>query len=49
MEDKKYNVLFVCSSNVCRSPYCEFMLRRMIENDSVLKGKVQVKSWSPPA
>lgn len=44
MEDKKYNVLFVCSSNVCRSPYCEFMLRRMIENDSVLKGKVQVKS-----
>ncbi len=44
MEDKKYNVLFVCSSNVCRSPYCEFMLRRMIENDSVLKGKVQVNS-----
>ena len=44
MEDKKYNVLFVCSSNVCRSPYCEFMLRRMIENDSVLKDKVKVKS-----
>lgn len=38
--DKKYNVLFVCSSNVCRSPYCEFMLRRMVENG----GKVDVCS-----
>lgn len=42
--DKKYNVLFVCSSNVCRSPYCEFMLRRMIENDEDLKGRVNVCS-----
>lgn len=42
--DKKYNVLFVCSSNVCRSPYCEFMLRRMIENDEDLKGRVSVCS-----
>lgn len=44
MENKKYNILFVCSSNVCRSPYCEFMLRRMIENDDVLRGRVEVKS-----
>ena len=42
--DKKYNVLFVCSSNVCRSPYCEFMLRRMVENDDDLRGKVDVCS-----
>ena len=42
--DKKYNVLFVCSSNVCRSPYCEFMLRRMIDNDEELRGKVDVCS-----
>ncbi len=41
---KKYNVLFVCSSNVCRSPYCEFMLRRMIANDDDLKDKVEVRS-----
>lgn len=41
---KKYNVLFVCSSNVCRSPYCEFMLRRMIENDEELRGRVEVRS-----
>lgn len=44
MQNKKYNVLFVCSSNVCRSPYCEFMLRRMIENDKDLKDKVVVCS-----
>lgn len=42
--DKKYNVLFACSSNVCRSPYCEFMLRRMVENDDDLRGKVDVCS-----
>lgn len=44
MQNQKYNVLFVCSSNVCRSPYCEFMLRRMIDNDEELKGKVDVCS-----
>ena len=44
MQDKKYNILFVCSSNVCRSPYCEFMLRRMIENDDELRGKIVVRS-----
>lgn len=41
---KTYKVLFVCSSNVCRSPYCEFLLRRMIENDEELAGKVEVRS-----
>ncbi len=43
-ESKKYNVLFVCSSNVCRSPYCEFLLRRFAENDDELKGRVSVAS-----
>lgn len=38
------NVLFVCSSNVCRSPYCEFLLRRLVNNDERLKGKVNVCS-----
>lgn len=41
---KTYKVLFVCSSNVCRSPYCEFLLRRMVENDDSLKGRVEVSS-----
>ena len=44
MQNQKLNVLFVCSSNVCRSPYCEFMLRRMIDNDEELRGKVDVCS-----
>lgn len=38
------NVLFVCSSNVCRSPYCEFLLRRLVENDEELRGKINVQS-----
>ncbi|MCQ2486518.1 MAG: hypothetical protein MJ129_01135 [Clostridia bacterium] len=37
-------ILFVCSSNVCRSPYCEYMFRRMVENDEELKNKVEIKS-----
>lgn len=37
-------LLFVCSQNVCRSPYCEYMFRRMAENSPVLKGNVEVKS-----
>ncbi len=38
------NILFVCSSNVCRSPYCEYVFRRMVENDEVLKDKVVIQS-----
>jgi len=26
------NILFVCSSNACRSPYCEFVFRRRMED-----------------
>lgn len=33
------NILIVCSSNICRSPYAEFMLKRMIEQNPVLKDK----------
>jgi len=39
------NVLFVCSSNICRSPYCEFMFRKMIINDDKLsKEDIKVSS-----
>lgn len=38
------NILFVCASNICRSPYCEFMFRRMVEQDPDLNGKVHVTS-----
>lgn len=39
-----YHVLFVCASNICRSPYCEYVFRRMAEEDPVLSGMVDVKS-----
>lgn len=29
-------ILFVCSSNVCRSPYCEFVFKRMALSDPAL-------------
>jgi protein-tyrosine-phosphatase len=34
------NILFVCSSNICRSPYCEYVFRRMVQNDPVLSQKI---------
>ncbi len=37
-------ILFVCSSNVCRSPYCEFVFGRMAEEDEKLKGRIAVDS-----
>lgn len=34
-------ILFVCSSNVCRSPYCEFHFKKIVENDPVLANKIE--------
>ncbi len=34
----KKNILFVCSSNVCRSPYAEFAFKKMLEEDERFKG-----------
>ena len=31
-------ILFVCSSNVCRSPYAEFVFRRLVAQSPVLSG-----------
>lgn len=33
-------ILFVCSSNICRSPYCEYVFKKMIANDEVLSKKI---------
>jgi len=33
-------ILFVCSSNVCRSPYCEFHFKRLMEEYPALKEMV---------
>ncbi|MBQ1452034.1 MAG: hypothetical protein IIZ22_05165 [Clostridia bacterium] len=35
-------ILFVCSQNMCRSPYCEFMFRKMVQNTPSLCDKVEV-------
>ena len=34
-------ILIVCSSNVCRSPYAEFHLKRLVENNPVLKQNIE--------
>ena len=33
-------ILFVCSSNVCRSPYCEFHFKRYMEEYPALKDTI---------
>ena len=38
------NILFICSSNACRSPYCEFVFRRLAEADPELSKTVTVRS-----
>ncbi|MDO5014658.1 MAG: hypothetical protein Q4E28_01710 [Clostridia bacterium] len=37
-------ILFVCASNVCRSPYCEYVFRDMVQKDPILRDKVKIKS-----
>ncbi len=34
-------ILFVCSSNICRSPYCEYLFRRMVANDEKLSLSIE--------
>lgn len=34
-------ILIVCSSNICRSPFAEMYLRRLVANNDVLKQKVE--------
>lgn len=34
-------ILIICSSNVCRSPFAEYYLRRLVANDDVLRDKIQ--------
>ena len=38
------NILFVCSSNQCRSPFCEFAFKKIVEQDPVLRENVTVRS-----
>jgi protein-tyrosine-phosphatase len=41
-EDRKYQIMFVCSGNTCRSPMAEYALRSLLEHER--PGKVEVFS-----
>ena len=34
-------ILFVCSSNICRSPYCEMLFSRMVKEDEKLSLSIE--------
>lgn len=34
-------ILFVCSSNVCRSPYAEFIFKRMVAENDILNKNIE--------
>ena len=34
-------ILFVCSSNICRSPYCEMLFGRMVKEDEKLSLSIE--------
>ncbi len=36
------NILFVCSSNICRSPYAEILFKKIVEENEILKKNVTV-------
>ncbi|MHA1339470.1 MAG: arsenate reductase/protein-tyrosine-phosphatase family protein [Promethearchaeota archaeon] len=37
-------ILFVCSGNICRSAYAEFVFKKIVKESEILKGKIEVKS-----
>ncbi len=34
-------ILIICSSNTCRSPYAEFVFKRLVDNSEVLKNNIE--------
>jgi len=37
-------ILFICSGNICRSAYAEFIFKKLISESEILKGKIIVNS-----
>lgn len=33
-------ILFICMSNICRSPYCEYVFRKIVEEDETLSKNI---------
>ncbi len=42
--DEKLKVLFVCATNICRSPYAEFWFKRLVGESEILRDRVEVAS-----
>lgn len=34
-------ILFICMSNICRSPYCEYVFRRIVQDDPILSKNIE--------
>ena len=34
-------ILFICMSNICRSPYCEYVFKRIVQGDGVLSENIE--------
>ncbi|HHX49130.1 MAG TPA: hypothetical protein GX709_01870 [Clostridiales bacterium] len=34
-------ILFICSSNICRSAFCDFVFNKMVREDIILRSKVE--------
>ncbi|MFX0152805.1 MAG: hypothetical protein ACFFAJ_18635, partial [Candidatus Hodarchaeota archaeon] len=43
-ESNLFNILFICSGNIIRSPYAHLLFEHLIEDDRKLKNKLSVES-----
>ncbi|MFX1282934.1 MAG: hypothetical protein ACFFB5_04730 [Promethearchaeota archaeon] len=43
-EANSFNIIFICSGNIIRSPYAHLLFEHLIEEDLKLKKKIRIKS-----
>jgi protein-tyrosine phosphatase len=43
-ESNQFQIVFICSGNIIRSPYAHLLFEHLLEEDIKLKNKIQVKS-----
>lgn len=34
-------ILIICSSNICRSPFAEYYLKKLVDNDDILRNNIE--------